>query len=95
MSSAMDLLPRQIIRLIHLGLEEDITDCKTIWLCASCHTCASRCPRGVDLCKVMEALRLIALRKNVDHTQIQNIPADDLAELPQQALVSNFRKHTA
>ena len=96
MSFAMDILPRRIMRLIHLGLEDDIAKCKTIWLCASCLTCAVRCPRGVNLCKVMEALRLISLRKNnIDYVQPSNIPVDDLAELPQLALVSSFRKHTA
>jgi heterodisulfide reductase subunit C2 len=95
MSFAMDILPRQIMHLIQLGLEEDIANCKTIWLCASCLTCAARCPRGVNLCKIMEALRLITLRKNTDYVQLSKIPPDNLAELPQIALISSFRKHTA
>lgn len=95
MSFAMDILPRQIMHLIHLGQEDDIANCKTMWVCASCLTCTVRCPRGVNLCKVMEALRLITLRKNIDYVQPKNIPVDSLAELPQVALVSSFRKHTA
>ncbi|HJX70023.1 MAG TPA: 4Fe-4S dicluster domain-containing protein, partial [Dehalococcoidia bacterium] len=67
MSFAMDLLPCQIMHLIQLGLEEDIANCKTIWLCASCLTCSVRCPRGVDLGRIMEALRLLTLRKNIDY----------------------------
>jgi heterodisulfide reductase subunit C len=43
-SFAMDLLPNQVIRLVLLGLEEDIANCSAIWLCASCLTCAVRCP---------------------------------------------------
>ena len=92
---AMDLLPNQIIRLVQLGLQEDITKSKTIWLCASCLTCSVRCPRGLDLCKVMEALRLISLRKNSDYTKPAELSPDVLAKLPQIALVSSFRKHTA
>ncbi len=92
---AMDLLPNQIIRLVQLGLEEDIAKSKTIWLCASCLTCSVRCPRGLDLCKVMEALRLISLRKNFDYTRPAELSPDALAELPQVVLVSSFRKHTA
>jgi len=95
MCFAMDLLPNQIIRLVQLGIEEDIARSKTIWICASCFTCSVRCPRGVDLGKVMEALRLITLRKNVDYIQAANISAQRLSELPQIALVSAFRKHTA
>ena len=92
---AMDLLPNQIIRLVQLGLEEDIAKSKTIWLCASCLTCSVRCPRGLDLCKVMEALRLISLRKNIDYMKPTEIPHDALAGFPQIVLVSGFRKHTA
>lgn len=95
MSFAMDLLPNQIIRLVQLGLEEDIANSKTIWLCASCLTCAVRCPRGVDLAKIMEALRLLTLRKNIDRVKISEIPKETVAELPQLALVGGFRKLTA
>jgi len=49
----------------------------------------------LDLCKVMEALRLISLRKNVDYMKPTEIPHDDLAGFPQIVLVSGFRKHTA
>jgi len=93
MSFAMDYLPNQIIRLVQLGLEEDIARSKTVWICASCLTCSVRCPRGVDLSKVMEALRLITLRKNIDYLEMSNIPTDTLGELPQIALVGGFRKH--
>jgi len=95
MCFAMDLLPNQIIRLAQLGLEEDIAASKTVWLCASCLTCTVRCPRGVDLGRVMEAIRLITLRKNIDYVGAANIPKDTIGELPQIALVSSFRKHTA
>ena len=95
MSFAMDLLPRQIMRLVQLGLEEHIADSNTIWLCASCLACTARCPRGVDLSRVMEALRLITLRKNINFVEPSEIPPETIAELPQIALVSGFRKHTS
>jgi heterodisulfide reductase subunit C len=95
MSFAMDLLPNQIIRLVQLGQEDDIAKSKTIWTCASCLTCAVRCPRGVDLSKIMEALRLITLRKNTDYVEPSKIEGDTIVELPQIALVSSFRKFTA
>ena len=95
MAFSMDLLPNQIIRLAQLGLEEDIAKSKAIWLCASCVTCSVRCPRGVDLARVMEAMRLLTLRKNIDYVELTKIPAETVADLPQLALVSSFRKHTA
>jgi heterodisulfide reductase subunit C len=91
---AMDILPNQIIRLAQLGLEEEIGKSKTIWLCASCITCGARCPRGVDLSKVMEALRLLTLRKNINNIEPSQISKETIAELPQIALVSGFRKLT-
>lgn len=95
MSFAMDLLPNGIIRLTQLGLQDDIAKANTIWLCASCTTCSVRCPRGVDLARVMEALRALALRKNTDYIDLTGIPKDLIAELPQMAMVGCFRKHTA
>jgi len=89
--SEMDILPSQVIRLAQLGSDEDVLNSKTIWLCASCMTCMARCPKGVDLAKVMEALRLIRLRKNIDHVDISGI---DAGKLPQIAVVSNLRKFT-
>lgn len=95
MSFAMDFLPNQIMRLVQLGLEEDIGNSRTIWLCASCLTCTVRCPKGVDISRVMEALRLITLRKNKDFVELSGIPPETIAELPQIALVSGFRKLTS
>jgi heterodisulfide reductase subunit C len=92
MVSLMDLLPNQIIRLVQLGQVSDVLNSKTIWLCASCFTCTSRCPKGVDLAKVMEALRLLLLRKNTNYVEPSELDIDE--NLPQIALVSNFRKMT-
>lgn len=95
MSFAMDLLPNQVIRMVQLGLEEDIANSKSIWICATCLTCSVRCPRGVDLAKIMEALRLITLRKNIDRLKIPEIPRETIFDLPQLAMVGGFRKLTA
>jgi hypothetical protein len=43
----------------------------------------------------MEALRLILLRQGIDHVAITNIASDDLAEAPQQAFISGFRKYVS
>jgi heterodisulfide reductase subunit C len=91
----MDLLPNQVIRFAQLGKKEEVLSCKTIWLCASCFTCSVRCPKGVDLAKLMEAFRQILLRKNVDYVKPTQIPKDEIVELPQIALVSSFRKTTS
>jgi len=92
MVTLMDLLPNQIIRLVQLGQVGDVLNSKTIWLCASCFTCTTRCPKGVDLAKVMEALRLLLLRKNDNYVEPSELDTDE--KLRQIALVSNFRKMT-
>jgi heterodisulfide reductase subunit C len=91
---AMDLLPSQVIRLAQLGLEEAL-EADTIWYCASCQTCLSRCPRGVDLPRVMEALRQIVLRDRGDRLAPTDLPDDLLAEAPQLAVIGSFRKYTS
>ncbi len=62
---AMDYTPRQVIRLLQLGMREEVLNCRTIWLCASCQTCYTRCPRAVDLPRLMEAVRIEAKRAGI------------------------------
>ncbi len=95
MTFAMDLLPRQVMRLVQLGLDEGLEVSETPWLCASCLTCSVRCPRGIDVARVMEAVRQLSLRKNVDHVDVSQLTPERLGELPQIALVSGFRKLTS
>ncbi len=61
----MDLPPNQVIRLLQLGLVDAALQTRTIWLCASCETCTTRCPREVDLAAVMDALRNLAIRERL------------------------------
>jgi heterodisulfide reductase subunit C len=62
---AMDLTPTQIIHAARLGLENLVLNSKTIWLCASCQTCTTRCPQDVDIARVMDAARIIATKRRV------------------------------
>jgi len=95
MSGSMETVPRKIMRMTQLGLEEGVSESKTCWTCASCHTCTVNCPRGLDLARVMEAIRLLTLRKNANHIEPSKIPAQRVKQLPQIALVSCFRKMTS
>lgn len=60
---SVDLAPRQVMRGIQLGLADDVLDSSMIWICLSCQTCTARCPCQVDIAKVMETLRLMAVRE--------------------------------
>ena len=89
---AMDNSPMEIIRMVNLGLERKIYSSNSIWICSTCFSCQVRCPQGVNIPKIMEALRQISLRKNEDHIHLKEIPIEDVRKLPQVALISNQRK---
>jgi heterodisulfide reductase subunit C len=90
--AAMDILPSQVIRMAQLGMEE-VLESNTIWICASCLTCVTRCPKGVDLPRLMEALRQIALRQGLAELDLDALPPGLLEEVPQLAIVGGFRKY--
>ncbi len=89
----MDRVPHQIVRLAQLGLIPDLIECEAIWYCATCFTCESRCPVAIDIAALAEAVRLI--RQSEDGVEMygpDQVPADIAALVPQQALVSLYRK---
>ncbi len=63
MAFAMDLLPDQVVRLSLLGQEDQVLGSRTIWVCAACETCTTRCPNGVDIAGVMDWLKEEAARR--------------------------------
>jgi heterodisulfide reductase subunit C len=89
----MDALPNQLIRRLQLGLE-DISSFDSPWVCASCFACGVRCPKGIDVPRVMEALRVVGLRSGEDHISPSALDQRRLAELPQIAIVAHMRKET-
>ena len=88
----MDLTPDEVLRYVILDKKE-VLDSRTIWLCSSCFACAERCPRDINITVVMEALRQIVLRKNVDETKIEDLTEEEKRRIPQIAFVSLFRKN--
>ncbi|HUS77111.1 MAG TPA: 4Fe-4S dicluster domain-containing protein [Patescibacteria group bacterium] len=94
LTTEMDLLPSTVIRYAQLGIDE-VLESKTIWLCSTCFNCEVRCPRGIDIANVMEALRQMVLRTKYDKVSLDDLTPEELRELPQVALVSTFRKLTA
>ena len=54
---AMDIMPNQLMRLITLGQKDEVLKSKTIWICASCQTCTTRCPNDIDIAHVMDGMR--------------------------------------
>jgi len=88
----MDLGPDEVIRYVVLDRNE-VLNSNAIWMCASCYTCAERCPRDLNITKIMEALRQIILRKKIDRTKVVKISKKEKETIPQLAFVSLFRKN--
>ena len=63
---AMEYNPNQIIKMIQMGMKDRVLNSSTIWLCASCETCVTRCPNDVDIARMMDALREMAIESQVD-----------------------------
>ena len=60
---AMDYPPHQLIRMLQLGLTEEVLQSKTIWVCASCETCYTRCPNEIEISKLMDDLKQEVLKQ--------------------------------
>jgi heterodisulfide reductase subunit C len=88
----MDIGPDEVIRYVVLDKKE-VLDSRSIWICASCFTCAERCPRDLNITKIMEALRQIILRKKIDYTKLEKLSTKEKETIPQLAFVSLFRKN--
>jgi len=62
---AMDYLPNQIIHMIQMGLKDEVLKSATIWVCASCETCTTRCPNDIDIAKIMDTMRRASLKSGL------------------------------
>jgi heterodisulfide reductase subunit C len=66
---AMDLYPDEVIRLVILGQRKAVLDCRTIWVCAACQTCTTRCPNDVKIAELMDYLKEMAVHESVPSCQ--------------------------
>ena len=91
----MEYHPHQFVYMVETGDIETLMKSESVYKCLSCFACVDRCPRGVEPAKLVEAIRLLAIReKGANHMTADDIPAllDD--DMPQQAIVSAMRKYS-
>ena len=91
----MEYHPPQLVNMVESGDIEPLLKSESLYKCLSCFACIERCPRGVEPAKLVEAVRLAAIRKQgANHLTANDVPAllDD--EMPQQLLMSAFRKYS-
>jgi heterodisulfide reductase subunit B len=64
--SYFDLAPNQVMRAAQLGLDEQVLEAQTPWLCAGCQTCTTRCPNGIDVARVMDFMATEAQARGIE-----------------------------
>ncbi|WP_457553239.1 (Fe-S)-binding protein [Desulfobacula sp.] len=62
-------LPRAIIRMAALGLDEQLVKSNMIWDCLLCNRCTQGCPMGISMDKIVTKARSLAIADD-------NIPKD-------------------
>ncbi len=90
----MDIKPHQFVSYVLNGEIEALAESKSLWKCLSCFACVERCPRDVKPGKLIDAARQIVIReRGNDYLKADEIPELLDEELPQQLLVSAFRRY--
>ena len=91
---AMEYHPHQFVSMVEKGQIEKLMESDSIYMCLSCMACVERCPRGVEPAVVVEAIRNLAERKQGGtYFSPDEVPELIDGTVPQQALVSAFRKY--
>lgn len=90
----MDYSPHQFIYMVEKGDVAPLLESDSLYKCLSCFACVERCPRNVEPARVIEAVRDSAIRRRgSNHLRPESIPGILDEGLPQQAIVSAFRKY--
>ena len=90
----MEYHPHQFVDMVENGRIDELMVSRGIYMCLSCFACVERCPRSVEPAKLIEAVRLAVIRQQgKDHLRPEQIPGLLNDDLPQQAIVSAFRKY--
>jgi heterodisulfide reductase subunit C len=91
----MDIHPHTFVSMVEEGNVLELMKSKSLWKCLSCFACVERCPRGVEPAHLIEAVRLMVIRpQGGNKLKSERIPALLNEKIPQQLLVSAFRKYS-
>ena len=91
----MEYHPHQFVYMVESGDIEPLLESESLYKCLTCFACVDRCPRGVEPAKLVEAVKLSVIRqRNSNHLKADGIAKYLDEEMPQQAIVSAFRKYS-
>lgn len=89
----MDIKPHQFVSYVVNEDVDSLAKSESLWYCLSCFACVERCPRDVKPGKIVDAARQMVVRqKDQNYLKADEIPALIDDDMPQQLLVSAFRK---
>ena len=72
----MEFHPHQFVGMVEVGDIEPLLNSESLYKCLSCFACVERCPRGVEPAKIVEAVRLTAIKKQGANRMTANdVPA--------------------
>ena len=90
----MDIKPHQFVSYVVNNNVEELVKSKSLWKCLSCFACVERCPRDVQPGKIIDAARQLVVReRGGNYLTADEIPELLDEELPQQLLVSAYRRY--
>ena len=90
----MDIKPHQFVSYVQNGDIEALTASRSLYKCLSCFACIERCPRNVQPGKLIDAARQVLIRqRGQSYLTPDEIPELLDEEMPQQLLMSAFRKY--
>lgn len=90
----MEYHPHEFVNMVEKGNLEPLLKSKSLYQCLTCFACVERCPRGVEPAKIIEAVRMSVIREQgKDYLKPEKISEILDENMPQQAIVSAFRKY--
>ena len=91
---AMEYHPHQFVQMVENGDLEPLLNSKSIYACLSCFACLERCPRQVEPAKLIDGVRQYVEGQRGPHRlDPVQVPEHLDKDMPQQAIVSAFRKY--
>ena len=90
----MQFHPHQFVDMVENGRIDELMQSEGIDFCLSCFACVERCPRDVEPGRIIDAARQLVVRqRGGNYLTADEIPALLDEELPQQLLVSAYRRY--
>jgi heterodisulfide reductase subunit D len=90
-ANRMKISPQTLMRLIRLGMKDEVLKSLAYWLCTSCNACTCHCPRGIPILDTIIGLKAHSIRLDLPVPEdvellrrtiatSRNISGDDNAE---------------